>query len=88
MNMMVTSPFQRISEAFQPRYRVNFSIQNPNGSILLTLSNDDGVRIKRFIMAEQWQNPQKLERLIQSLSCSLAIEHEETGPAHGDISLC
>ena len=39
----MTSPFQKISDVFRPRYNVNFSIEKPDGSILLTLTGAEGV---------------------------------------------
>ncbi|WP_120994572.1 DUF3509 domain-containing protein [Stutzerimonas urumqiensis] len=72
------SPFQMISDAFQPRYRVNFSIDKPDGSILLTLSDDNGAAVKRYIAPGQWKDREKLQRLIASLSATLAIEQDDT----------
>jgi hypothetical protein len=70
----MNSPFQKISDVFQPDYNVNFSIQKPDGSILLTLTDTAGVAVKRFISSSQWRDQQQLERLITSLQFSLAIE--------------
>ncbi|MGN5594845.1 DUF3509 domain-containing protein [Stutzerimonas nitrititolerans] len=71
------SPFKKISDVFQPHYSVNFSIQKPDGSILLTLTDTAGVAVKRFISSAQWRDQQQLERLITSLQLSLAIERGE-----------
>ncbi|GEM_PF-58742 len=71
------SPFKKISDVFQPNYSVNFSIQKPDGSILLTLTDTAGVAVKRFISSAQWRDQQQLERLITSLQLSLAIERGE-----------
>ncbi|WP_217475043.1 DUF3509 domain-containing protein [Stutzerimonas stutzeri] len=68
------SPFKKISDVFQPEYNVNFSIEKPDGSILLTLTDATGVAVKRFISTNQWRDQQQLERLITSLQFSLAIE--------------
>lgn len=68
------SPFKKISDVFQPEYNVNFSIEKPDGSILLTLTDATGVAVKRFISTNQWRDQQQLERLITSLRFSLAIE--------------
>lgn len=68
------SPFQKISNAFQPEYNVNFSIEKADGSILLTLTGKAGVAVKRYIGASQWRDQQQLARLITSLQFSLAIE--------------
>lgn len=71
------SPFKKISDVFQPTYSVNFSIQKPDGSILLTLTDAAGVAVKRYIASNQWRDEQQLERLITSLQFSLAIERGE-----------
>jgi len=71
------SPFKKISDVFQPHYNVNFSIEKPDGSILLTLTDAAGVAVKRFISTSQWRDQQQLERLITSLQFSLAIERGE-----------
>lgn len=70
----MSSPFKKISDVFQPRYSVNFSIAKLDGSILLTLTDAGGVAVKRFISSTQWRDQQQLERLISSLQLSLAIE--------------
>jgi len=68
------NPFQIISDAFQPDYRVNLSIQRLDGSIMLTLSNDTGVVAKRMISAAQRNDPKRLARLIESIQFGIAIE--------------
>lgn len=77
MTSMTSSPFKMISDVFQPRYNVNFCIQRADGSVLLTLTDDQGVAVKRFILAEQWRDRENLERLIHSLRFTLAIERGE-----------
>ncbi|MHB0763120.1 DUF3509 domain-containing protein [Stutzerimonas sp. NM35] len=74
------SPFKQISDVFQPDYCVNFSIEKPDGSILLTLTDTAGVAVKRFISTRQWRDQQQLERLITSLQFSLAIERSQDIP--------
>ncbi|MFC6336591.1 DUF3509 domain-containing protein [Pseudomonas sp. CCM 7891] len=69
------NPFQVITDTFSPQYRVNLSIQRLDGSIMLTLSNDDGVVAKRMISAQQRNDPQRLRRLVQSVQFGIAIEH-------------
>ncbi|HCJ30356.1 MAG TPA: hypothetical protein DHV63_13955 [Pseudomonas sp.] len=76
------SPFKKISDVFQPTYSVNFSIEKPDGSILLTLTDAAGVAVKRYIAANQWRDEQQLERLITSLQFSLAIERGEQASAY------
>ncbi|MFD2642123.1 DUF3509 domain-containing protein [Pseudomonas japonica] len=69
------NPFQQISAAFSARYRVNLSIERLDGSIMLTLSDDDGsVVAKRLISPAQRNDPQRLERLIDSVNFGIAIE--------------
>lgn len=68
------NPFQMITDTFHPDYRVNLSIQGLDGSIMLTLSNDDGVVAKRLISAEQRNEPKRLRRLIESVQFGIAIE--------------
>ncbi|WP_017904239.1 DUF3509 domain-containing protein [Pseudomonas asplenii] len=68
------NPFQLINDAFQPEYRVNLSLQGLDGSILLTLSNADGVVAKRMISPAQRNDPERLKRLIQSVQFGIAIE--------------
>ncbi|MGQ7858453.1 DUF3509 domain-containing protein [Pseudomonas sp. 32A] len=68
------NPFQIITDTFSPKYRVNLSIQRLDGSIMLTLSDEDGVVAKRMISAEQRNDPQRLKRLVQSVQFGIAIE--------------
>ncbi|MDE1164986.1 MAG: DUF3509 domain-containing protein [Pseudomonas sp.] len=68
------NPFKAISDAFQPEYRVNLSIQRLDGSIMLTLSNETGVVAKRMISAAQRNDPKRLQRLIESIQFGIAIE--------------
>ena len=68
------NPFQAISDAFQPEYRVNLSIQRLDGSIMLTLSNEKGVAAKRMISAEQRNGPKRMRGLIESIKFGIAIE--------------
>ncbi|QJI27406.1 DUF3509 domain-containing protein [Pseudomonas sp. ADAK18] len=68
------NPFQIITDTFSPQYRVNLSIQRLDGSIMLTLSDDNGVVAKRMISAAQRNDPQRLRRLVQSVQFGIAIE--------------
>jgi hypothetical protein len=77
INNQVTAmenPFQLITDAFHPDYRVNLSIQGLDGSIMLTLSNESGIVAKRLITAEQRNSPKRLRRLIESVQFGIAIE--------------
>ena len=68
-------PFQQISDAFSDEYRVNLSTERLDGSIMLTLSNEQGrVVAKRLISREQRGCPKRLERLIDSVRFGIAIE--------------
>lgn len=73
----MNNPFQHIAEAFKAEYHVNFSVERPDGGIVLTLANDGGVAVRRFISAEQWRDPEKLQRFILSVRLGLAIERGE-----------
>jgi hypothetical protein len=72
------NPFQALSDAFQPEYRVNLSIQRLDGSIMLTLSNERGVAAKRIISAEQRDDPKRMRRLIESIKFGMAIEQGDS----------
>lgn len=72
------NPFQTISNAFQPEYRVNLSIQGLDGTIMLTLSNDHGMVAKRMISLAQRKDPARLQRLIDSIKFGIAIERGDS----------
>lgn len=71
------NPFDQISNAFSPRYRVNLSIARLDGSIMLTLSDDSGAVAKRLISQAQRNDPVRLQRVIDSIRLGLAIEQGE-----------
>lgn len=75
------NPFQIISDAFQPDYRVNLSIQGLDGTIMLTLSNDQGMVAKRMISIAQRNDPKRLQRLIESIKFGIAIERGDSAIA-------
>ena len=68
------NPFQLITDAFAPEYRVNLSIQGLDGSIMLTLSNESGVVAKRLISALQRYAPKRLQRLTESVQFRISIQ--------------
>lgn len=68
------NPFQMLTDAFNEHYRVNFSLESPDGSIMLTLSNGLGVVAKRLISPAQRNDPKRLENLIQSIRFGIAID--------------
>jgi len=70
----MNNPFDQISAAFAPEYRVNLSIERLDGSIMLTLSDDAGVVAKRLITQAQRNDPVRLQRVIDSIRLGLAIE--------------
>lgn len=70
----MNNPFEQISAAFAPEYRVNLSIERLDGSIMLTLSDDAGVVAKRLITQAQRNDPVRLQRVIDSIRLGLAIE--------------
>ncbi|MFJ4431866.1 DUF3509 domain-containing protein [Pseudomonas sp. NPDC089395] len=70
----MNNPFEQISAAFAPEYRINLSIESLDGSIMLTLSDDAGVAAKRLISQAQRNDPVRLQRVIDSIRLGLAIE--------------
>lgn len=70
----MTNPFQQINAAFAEQYRVNLSIERLDGSIMLTLSNDQSVVAKRLISPAQRNDPKRLGHLIESIRFGIAIE--------------
>ncbi|AGI25790.1 DUF3509 domain-containing protein [Pseudomonas sp. MT3] len=74
------SPFQVLTDAFQQQYRVNFSVERPDGSIALTLSTEKGVAARRLIRSSQLQDPEQLQRFIQSIRFGIAIEQGRLAP--------
>ncbi|KAF1052071.1 MAG: hypothetical protein GAK43_02109 [Stenotrophomonas maltophilia] len=74
------NPFQILTHAFKPEYRVNFSLERPDGSIVLTLSTEAGVAAKRLIRAAQLQDSEQLQRMIQSIRFGIAIENGTSAP--------
>lgn len=76
----MNNPFNLISDAFAPRYRVNLSIERLDGSIMLTLSTEHGVAAKRLITPEQRNDPQRLRRVIDSIRLDLACEQGDALP--------
>lgn len=68
------NPFAQISAAFSADYRVNLSIVNLDGGIMLTLSDDSGIAAKRLIGQAQRNDPLHLQRVIDSIQLGLAVE--------------
>jgi hypothetical protein len=68
------NPFHALTDAFQQDYRVNFSVERLDGSIMLTLSDELGPVAKRMISTVTLNNPTLLQRLIQSIKFGIAIE--------------
>lgn len=74
------SPFQVLTNAFQQQYRVNFSLERLDGSIVLTLSTEEGVAARRLIRNSQLQDPEQLQRMIQNIRFGIAIEYCHMAP--------
>lgn len=72
------NPFQVLTEAFNEHYRVNFSLESPDGSIMLTLSNAAGIAAKRLITPAQRNDPKRLDNLIQSVRFGIAIDNGQS----------
>ena len=83
----MNNPFERISAAFAPEYRVNLSIANLDGSIMLTLSDDAGVVAKRLITPAQRNDPVRLQRVIDSIRLGLAIELSQNPARNAAIGM-
>ncbi len=66
------NPFQVLTEAFQARYRVNFSLESMDGDIMMTLADDQGMVARRLISAAQRNDPRRLQRVIDSVRDSIA----------------
>jgi hypothetical protein len=71
------NPFERINDAFAPQYRVNLSIERLDGSIMLTLSDKQGVVAKRLISPAQRNDPKRLQRVIDSVQQGIAIDQDD-----------
>ena len=68
------NPFQILTDAFQTEFRVNLSLVSPDGGIMLTLTNEQGVVARRMISAAQRNDPVRLKRVIESVRLGIAIE--------------
>ncbi len=75
------NPLQLITDTFAPQYQVNLSIQGLDGSMMLTLSQAGQVVAKRIISAAQRNDPQRIERLVQSIQFGIAIEQGHSAVA-------
>jgi hypothetical protein len=69
------NPFQLLTEAFHPQYRVNLSIERLDGSIMLTLSEEQNVVAKRLISPAQRNDERRLRNVIRSLQQRIELEH-------------
>lgn len=75
------NPLQLITDTFAPQYQVNLSIQGLDGSMMLTLSQAGQVVAKRLISLAQRSDPQRIERLVQSIQFGIAIEQGHSAMA-------
>lgn len=69
------NPFKYISDAFSDQFGVRFVIERMDGSLTLTLSDDQGVVVRRALSAEQLADGDRLETVVQSIRFGLAIDH-------------
>lgn len=69
------NPFKHISDAFKDQFEVRFVIERMDGSLTLTLSNDEGIMVRRALSGDQLSDPEKLDMTIQSIRFGLAIDH-------------
>lgn len=68
------NPFQVLTDAFAGEYRVNFSLESPDGSITLRLYDANGMVAKRLISPKQRNDPWRLDNLIQSIRVGIDID--------------
>lgn len=68
------NPFQVLTDAFASHYRVNFSLESPDGSITLRLYDETGLVAKRLISPKQRNDPWRLDNLIQSIRVGIEID--------------
>lgn len=80
------NPFDQINRAFAPDYCVNLRIVGLDGSIMLTLSDASGIAAKRLIDPAQRNDPQRLQRVIDSIRAGLAAGSDETLQALANFS--
>lgn len=69
------NPFRHINDAFKDQFEVRFVIERMDGSLTLTLADEQGVVVRRALSAEQLGDPGKLDTAIQSIRFGLAIDH-------------
>lgn len=68
------NPLQVLTDAFREHYRVSFSMENPDGSIMLTLSHKGAIVARRMVSPAQRREPKRLDSLIQSIRFGIAID--------------
>lgn len=77
-NMTMYNPFALINKAFASDYRVNLRVAGLDGSIMLTLSNADGIVAKHLIAPAQRNDPRQLQRLVERIQLELATSADDT----------
>lgn len=71
------NPFKYLSDAFKDEFEVRFVIERMDGSLVLVLSDQERVRVRRALCGEQLGDPLKLELVVQSIRFGLAIDSGE-----------
>ncbi len=70
----MVNPFKYVSDSFKDEFLVRFSIGSPDGSAMLSLSNDQGRVAQRMLSSDQLADVEKLEQVITSIRFGLAID--------------
>lgn len=74
------NPFQVLTDAFASEYRINFSLESPDGSITLRLYDAQGLVAKRLISPAQRNDPWRLQNLIHSIRAGIEIDRGRATP--------
>lgn len=73
----MNNPFRYLSDAFREDFEVRFVIERMDGSLVLVLSDQDRVQVRRALSGDQLSDPLKLEQVVQSIRFGLAIDSGE-----------
>lgn len=68
------NPFKYLSDAFKDDFEVRFVIERMDGSLVLVLSDNERVKVRRALSGDQLGDPDKLEQIVQSIRFGLAID--------------
>lgn len=82
----MVNPFKYVSDSFKDEFLVRFSIGSPDGSAMLSLSNDKGRVAQRMLSCDQLADVDKLEQVITSIRFGLAIDQGRGFSCLGKLS--